>query len=157
NWYLMSLAPDGFIPAINDGSRLAMPVALMRDGAKMFGRTDMGWAGERLLGRDVPAEAPSPAKLSVSFPASGFTFMRSDWSKDARYMLINHGPSGGGHSHADSLSFELHAFGQACAIDSGIGYTYDDPNHRPWYVRTRAHNVLMIDDDDLDRKAAEGR
>jgi hypothetical protein len=117
----------------------------------------MGWAKARLLGKDTPAEAGKPTETSVSFPASGFTFMRSDWSKDARYMLINHGPSGGGHSHADSLSFELHAFGQACAIDSGIGYTYDDPHHRPWYVRTRAHNMLMIDDDDLDRKAAEGR
>jgi hypothetical protein len=95
--------------------------------------------------------------LSVHLPESGFTVMRSDWTPDARYMLINHGPAGGGHSHADSLSFQLHAFGQAMAIDSGIGYTYDDPNHRAWYNRSRAHNMLTVDDDDLDRKAAEGR
>ena len=83
--------------------------------------------------------------------------MRSDWSRDARYMLINHGPSGGGHSHADVLDFEMHAFGQACAVDSGIGYTYDDPNQKPWYVRTGAHNGITIDDLDLNRRAAEGR
>jgi hypothetical protein len=51
----------------------------------------------------------------------------------------------------------MHAFGQAMAIDSGIGYTYDDPNHGPWYKRTKAHNVLMVDDADLDRRAAEGK
>jgi hypothetical protein len=95
--------------------------------------------------------------------------MRSDASPNARYMLINHGPYGGGHSHADCLSFQLHAFGRPLAIDSGIGRTYDDPNHAPWYVRSMAHNMLTVndeelgspaavgdDDDDLDRPAAVG-
>ena len=71
-------------------------------------------------------------------------------------MLINHGPTGGGHSHADSLDFQLHAFGRAMAIDSGIGRTYDDPHHAPWYIRSRSHNLLMVDDADLNRREAEG-
>jgi hypothetical protein len=43
------------------------------------------------------------------------------------------------------------------ALDAGIGETYDDPNHRPWYVTSRAHNMLTIDESNLDRKAAEGK
>src|SRR5439155_5653192 len=113
---------------------------------------------EKLFQINMRPEARAPTDpMSFSFAPSGFTAMRSSWAKDALYMLINHGPSGGGHSHADVLDFELHAYGQACAIDSGIGYTYDDPNHKPWYVRTRAHNTVMIDGDDLNRKDAEGK
>ncbi len=144
-WYFAMLPPDGFIPAINDGSRAVMPRALVEDANNLFGM-------------NMPAEAHAPIRAeSVSLPASGFTAMRSDATPDALYMLINHGPSGGGHSHADSLDFQMHAYGQACAIDSGIGVTYDDPNQKPWYVRTRAHNALMVDGDDLNRTQAEGR
>jgi hypothetical protein len=90
---------------------------------------------------------------SVHLPSSGFTAFRAG----DKYLLINHGPSGGGHSHADSLSFEMHAFGQAMAIDSGIGLSYDDPNHQPWYTQSKAHNMLVVDDSSLDRRQAEGR
>jgi hypothetical protein len=145
-WYFAMLPPDRFIPGINDGSRVKFPEALVRDARDLF----------RL--ENMPAEAGTPIRNeSVCLPASGFTAMRTDDSESALYMLINHGPSGGGHSHADSLDFELHAYGQAMALDSGIGYTYDDPHHHPWYVRTRAHNGITIDGDDLDRKQAEGR
>jgi hypothetical protein len=145
NWYACMLPPDGIVPAINDGSRAVFPAALVRDGEKLFG---MNMRPEARTAMDP---------VSFSFAPSGFTAMRSNWTKDALYMLVNHGPYGGGHSHADVLDFELHAHGQACAIDSGIGYTYDDPHHGPWYKRTRAHNVLMVVGDDLDRRQAEGR
>ncbi len=133
------LPPDGIIPAINDGGRGMFPDALRRDANELF---------------KIPS---APRADSVSFPASGFTAMRTDASKDALYLLINHGPSGGGHSHADSLDFQLHAYGQAMAVDAGIGYTYDDPNQQLWYKRTRAHNGITIDGDDLNRKEAEGK
>ncbi len=90
---------------------------------------------------------------SVHLPASGFTVFRGG----EMYMLINHGPSGGGHSHADSLSFELHAYGRPLAIDSGIGLTYDDPKHVPWYTQSVAHNMLTVDGANIDRRQAEGR
>jgi len=137
-WYFATLPPDGIIPAINDGSRGPMPEALISDARDLF---------------HMPATRRSD---SVFFPESGFTAMRSDGSADALYMLINHGPTGGGHSHADSLDFQLHAFGQALAIDSGIGRTYDDANQAAWYVHTRAHNALVVDDADLNRKEAQG-
>src|ERR1043166_5636089 len=101
--------PDGYLPGINDGSRVRLPAAI----TKRLGQ-------------------------SLALQSSGFTIMCDGEHR----MLINHGPSGGGHSHADCLSFELHAFGRRIAIDAGIGYTYDDPNHKTWYVRSRAHNML---------------
>jgi hypothetical protein len=158
NWYLDMLPPDGILPAINDGPRMPMPAGILQDGVDFFGRLDMRWAQRALLGKTgVPAGGAPPALRSVHFPESGFTALRSDWTPAARFMLINHGPSGGGHSHADSLSFEMHAFGQAMALDAGIGETYDDPNHHSWYITSRAHNMLTIDESNLDRKAAEGK
>ena len=160
NFYLRILPPDGILPGINDGSRAVMPIALMQDGVKLFNRQDMLWIQHALLGANLRDNSGTPPDgTSVCFPDSGFTVMRSDWTKDARYLLINHGPTGGGHSHNDSLDFEL----QACfrpslrRSDSGIGYTYDDPNQNTWYRRTRAHNMIMIDDDDIDRAEAQGK
>ena len=54
------------------------------------------------------------------------------------------------------LSFEAFAYGQALAIDSGIGSTYDDPHHNTWYATSRAHNMLVAADADIDRQAADG-
>ena len=83
--------------------------------------------------------------------------MRSDWTRESPYMVINYGPYGGGHSHADMLSFELFAYGQALAVDAGIGVSYDDPLHRPWYVTSMAHNMLVFDGENLDRRGAVGQ
>jgi hypothetical protein len=156
DFYLGILPPDGVIPAINDGGRNPLPPAILRDGPELFGRSDLGWAAAHVLGAGPKDEGVEPAIRSVHFPASGFTAMRSDWSKDARYLLINHGPYAGGHSHADALSFELHGFGRPLAIDSGIGETYDDPLHTSWYVHSRAHNMLTVDEEDCDRAAGVG-
>jgi hypothetical protein len=165
NWWTYALPPDGVVPAINDGGRLPLPPALLQDGVDLFKRGDMRWVKEHLL--DAPAvaakpltsrvDADRPKQRSVHFPSSGFTILRSDWSRDARYMMINHGPSGGGHSHADALSFEMNAYGLPMAIDAGIGLTYDDPHHRPWYTQAKAHNVLLVDDRNPNRNEAEGR
>lgn len=132
-WFRDILPPDQILPAINDCERTPLPPVL----------------------RDDLASKPSMPR-SIHLPDSGFTIFRSDRSHAARYMLINHGPHGGGHSHADCLSFQLHAFGRPLAIDAGIGRTYDDPHHAPWYVRSVAHNMLTVDDDDIDRPAAVG-
>src|SRR5204862_35412 len=78
NWYACMLPPDRIVPGINDGSRVAFPDALVRDGEKLFGM-------------NMRAEARTPNDpVSFSFAPSGFTAMRSSWTKDALYMLVNH-------------------------------------------------------------------
>ncbi len=130
DFFAAILPPDGILPGINDGSRAALPETIRK-------------------------EAGEPLKTSIHLPKSGFTVMRD--AGTSTYLLINHGPWGGGHSHADSLSFELHAHGKPLAIDCGIGQTYDDPLHASWYIHSRAHNMLTIDGENLDRPAAEGK
>jgi hypothetical protein len=163
DFWLGVLPPGGVLSGINDGSRSPMQPAILQDGKDLFGRSDALWVKRHVLGiksgggDDASSAADEPKRRSVHFPASGFTVMRSDWSNaDARFLLINHGPSGGGHSHADALSFEFSAFGKALAIDAGIGETYDDPLHASWYVHGPAHNMVTVDGADCDRAAAAG-
>jgi hypothetical protein len=173
DFWLGILPPDGILPGINDGSRSPMLPAIFQDGYDLYGRGEMMWVNQHLLGAPPEHESSTsagatsaasttaasviePAFKSIHFPASGFTAMRSDWNKEARYLLINHGPYAGGHSHSDALSFELNAFGKAMAIDAGIGETYDDPLQLSWYVHSRAHNMLTIDGEDCDRAKAQG-
>ncbi len=150
------LTPGGDVPAINDGPRIRLSAGYLRDGARLYGRKDMLWAARHLLGDAGKERGKEPARRSVHFPDSGITVMRSDWTPQSRYLLVNHGPSGGGHSHLDALSFELHAWGQALAIDAGIGRTYDDPLHAPWYRTSAAHNMLAVEGATLERAAARG-
>jgi hypothetical protein len=49
------------------------------------------------------------------------------------------------HSHADQNSFQLHAWGEALAIDSGYYPSYGSPHHVLWSRQTRAHNGILVD------------
>ena len=109
-----------------------------------------------MLGAHVDDPVEMPSGTSIDFRPSGFAVMRTDWSRESPYLVINYGEYGGGHSHPDVLSFELFAYGNALAVDAGIGVSYDDPLHRPWYKTSMAHNMLVIDDANLDRRIAVG-
>jgi hypothetical protein len=131
-WYVKMLPGDGIIPAINDGRRAALPAGILNEGASRF-----------LQAR----------KTSVHLAASGFTILRDD----RFYVLINHGPIAGGHTHHDALSFELHIDHLPIAIDSGIGPSYDDPLYESWYTTPAAHNMLEVAGAKLDRANAQGQ
>jgi hypothetical protein len=152
--YLMS--PLGTQPAVNDGGRGRFNSDFFVDGGRGFDRPDFLWLAKNLLGADIDDPMEEPAFTSMDFRPSGFAVMRQNWTKESPYLMINYGPWGGGHSHPDILSFELFAYGEAMAVDAGIGVSYDDPHHRPWYVTSKAHNMLVFDDAKLDRKDAVG-
>tara|TARA_B100001123_G_scaffold441681_1_gene583449 strand:- start:884 stop:1846 length:963 start_codon:yes stop_codon:yes gene_type:complete len=152
--YLMS--PMGTQPAVNDGGRGRFDYNLFVDGGRSFNRPDFLWTAKNLLGATVDDFVEPPSATSMDFRPSGFAVMRQDWTRDSAYLVINYGPWGGGHSHADIMSFELFAYGEAMAVDAGIGVSYDDPNHRPWYVTSKAHNMMVFGDQNLDRREAVG-
>ena len=152
--YLMS--PLGTQPAVNDAGRSRFDARILIDGGREFSRSDMLWVSRNLLGASIPDGGDPPARTSVDFRPSGFAVMRQDWTRDSPYMVINYGGYGGGHSHADILSFELFAYGAALVVDAGVGRSYDDPLHGTWYRTSRAHSVLLYDDADLDRRIAIG-
>ncbi len=157
NHWMYLISPLGTQPAVNDGGRGRFNRDIFIDGGRAFNRPDMLWVARNLLGADVDDVVEPPAGTSIDFRPSGFAVMRGDWTRESPFMVINYGEYGGGHSHPDILSFELFAYGNALAVDAGIGVSYDDPLHGPWYKTSRAHNMLVIDDANLDRRIAVGQ
>jgi hypothetical protein len=86
-----------------------------------------------------------PGGASVDLPDSGFVVIRSGWKPGDLWFLLNYGPYGGGHSHAEALAFQLWSGGTPVAVDCGRGVNYDDPLHESWYVTPHAHNMVVVD------------
>lgn len=158
DWWISMIAPTGEIPAINDSHRGIFPAFILQDGAEFFRKPYVYGVLANLLGMKSPAlPALLPTFVSRHMPASGFSVMRSDWSRDALYMNINYGKWNGSHTHYDMLDFELYAYGAALAVDAGLGLTYDDPLYIPWYRSSRAHNMVTVNDQNIDREGCEGK
>ena len=157
DWWITMLAPTGEIPAINDSHRGLFPVFILQDGAEFFNKPEVYGVLRNLFGvSDSRARVTLPLFTSRHMPASGFTVMRTDWTRDALYMNINYGKWNGSHTHNDLLDFEIYAYGRALAVDAGLGLTYDDPLYIPWYKSSRAHNVVVVNDRNMERESVEG-
>ena len=156
DWWLTLITPTGEAPAINDSQRGLFPVRLLEDAERFYSKPEIEGVLHSIFGVSNSPNPLYPSFTSRSMPASGFTVMRTDWSRDALYMNINHGRWSPTHTHNDILSFELYAYGRALAIDAGIGTTYDDPIHVSWYQSSRAHNMVVVNDKNLQRENHEG-
>lgn len=132
------IRPDNTFPEINDGF-IRWNFKRLAKAGKKFGRDDFVFIGtDGKLGK-------TPRETSVNFDDAGLYVMRSDWTKDAHYLLFDAGPYGGPHGHEDKLSIEAFAFGQPFIVDSG-SYTYEkkDP-FRPYFVGSQGHNTILVD------------
>jgi len=156
DWWIAMLAPTGEIPAINDSHRGLFPIRILRDGAEFFGKPEVYGVMKSIFGVDTGLNATLPSYTSRHMSASGFTVMRSDWSREALYMNINYGKFSGFHTHNDMLDFEIYAYGKAMAVDAGIGLTYDDTLYIPWYQSSKAHNMVVVNERNMERKDIEG-
>jgi hypothetical protein len=156
DWWIAMLAPTGEVPAINDSHRGLFPIGILQDGAEFYSKREIYGVLKNLFNIAVTDPVPLPSFTSRHMPASGFTVMRSDWTRDALYMNINYGKFAGFHSHNDLLDFEVYAYGKALAVDAGIGLTYDDPLYIPWYQSSKAHNMVVVHDENLVRKEIAG-
>ena len=157
DWWIAMLAPTGEIPAINDSHRGLFPAFILQDGAEFYNKPYVGGVLRNLFSSAPAAtQVPLPPFVSRHMPASGFTVLRSDWTRDALYMNVNYGKWNGAHTHNDMLDFEIYAYGKALAVDAGIGLTYDDPLYVPWYKSSRAHNMVTVNDRNMDREGIEG-
>lgn len=162
--------PDGTSPYLgdDDGGKLLMlhtarpgdwrtvlstGAAMFSDGQYKFVAGDyyeetyflLGESGHNAF-RRIPAV--SPQKKGRAFHEGGYFVMRSGWTKDANFLLIDCGPHGMmncGHAHADALSFELSALGTTFLVDPG---TYSYTNSSEWrnvFRSTSMHNCLTVD------------
>jgi hypothetical protein len=156
-WWMLATNPLGGLPCLNDSAARSIPAHLLLEGAERYSRPDFLYVADRLMrGAAKPGGTP-PKTTSVHLEPSGATVMRSGWSREDNYLFLNHGTRNLGHSHRAALDFELYGRGGALALDAGRGHSYDDPLHGPWYTAARAHNMLVVNEADVDKRTARGR
>lgn len=165
--------PDGCMPAIGDADGgWLLPLAPRRSpddlrgvfavAAAVFGRPDFAWAANGvapevlwLLGpaglRAFEALAPAPPASNPSrlFWHGGYAVMASGWEQDAHHLVFDAGPLGcpvsGAHGHADLLSVQCSAFGEAFVVDPGTYVYTAEPAWRDYFRSTAAHSALTVD------------
>lgn len=126
-WLHSVLHPDGQIPLLNDSAfGICSQPAL-----------SIGSGHETTDGLTVLSE-------------SGYYVIR-DTEKE-HFLIFDAGPMGAdhrsGHTHCDTLSYELSVSGRRIIVDSGVSDYYSDFNMRNFYRSTRAHNTVSIDNEE---------
>ncbi len=93
----------------------------------------------------VPLETLPAARL---FADVGTVFTHSALTRpeDNVRLIFHASPYGGhGHSHADQNSFHIIAYNEHLLLDSGYYTPTGDPHRENYYVRTKAHNTILVD------------
>ncbi len=138
DYFLFSMQPTRKTPALNDSSAGDVK-RWMETGAGLFtNRQDFLW-----VATDGKKGHP-PTQTSYRFPYAGQFFMRSGWDRNALWLCMEGGPFGFGHQHEDKLGITLTAYGKALLVEGGV-YTYDASDWRRYVLSSRAHNVVMVD------------
>ena len=142
---MRAMSPDRDVPPFNDSWPLDVP-RVLAEGLRLFpGRQDWEW-----IATDGKSGSP-PGETSLTFPYAGWAVMRSGWTRDARFLMMECGPFGYGHQHEDKLSFVLHAFGARLVFDAG-SYAYDASDMRRYVLSARGHNVIHVDGMEQNRR-----
>jgi hypothetical protein len=75
-----------------------------------------------------------------------FTHSRITEPEENVRFIFHASPYGGqGHAHADQNSFHVIAYNEHLLLDSGYYTPTGDPHREEWYVRTMAHNTILVD------------
>jgi len=144
-YFLDSMQPDRTTPPLNDSGANSV-MSYLREGARLFPqRADFRWAATG------GKEGKPPDHTSHEFPYAGQFVMRSGWDRDALWLCMDGGPFGFGHQHEDKLSVNLTAFGRPLLVEGGT-YTYDASEWRRYVLSSRAHNVVLVDGLDQNRR-----
>lgn len=141
NYLLYATGPDWRVPGLNDSGH-TLPDSALAKGLSYFPeRTDFQWVITR------GAKGDRPKETSYAFEYAGHYVMRSDWTRDARFFLLDAGPFGSGHQHEDKLGFTMQAHGWWWIVEGG-SYMYDKSRWRRYVLSTRAHNTARVDGED---------
>ncbi len=157
-------APDGQVPLIGDStlSDSYIRFSALAGGAAFLGYTDGASATvdeatlwllgpERALRSPLSGEVLAPP-ASQAFPEGGYFIMRDSDGRGAPFLIFDCGPFGyrpaPGHSHADALSFELHACGRPLVVDPGVYSYHLGGQWRNYFRSTPAHNTVAVDGED---------
>ncbi len=156
----LTMTPIGVNCAFNDCGRSTRYADFLIEMGEVFQRGDfIGAVQHRLTPPEranLSVEPALPAFKSILFPYSMFAVMRENWQPDAYFMMINYGPWAN-HAHYDILDFEAYANGVPLALDAGLGEKgYLQPNHVSWYKQSPAHNMLMVDHANTNKRFIHG-
>ena len=151
------LQPDGTEPALSDTYR-ASGLSIINSASLQLGTPGTVFTRARI--RDVfkLGQAAALQTFSVTgtedltgrgqdyaMPVSGYWITRSGEDRQARQIIIDAGPTGGGtHGHLDLLNFELYGYGRPLIADPGP-YQIDASSQRKYVRSTPAHNTISID------------
>lgn len=140
------MMPDGTTPDLNDGHRYQVS-RLMTLRARIAPENPM----VRWLVRGDQTAAPKEKSLALAW--SGFVVMRTGWTQDAVWALLDGGPFGRAHQHEDKLNVLFYANGKLLLTEGG-NYAYDASPMRSYVLDTASHNTVRVDGKPQNRKVS---
>ncbi|MBA4387543.1 MAG: hypothetical protein C0404_06150 [Verrucomicrobia bacterium] len=147
---LHMINPDGACTKFEDGSASRDNHASEWFLSKMYKRAlpveARAPGGLVVFARNIPngqPEAPARFPLAVHFPNGGFAAARNSWNADASALIVKLDGYGGGHSHADFLSFSFAWKGRTIIDEQGT-YSYNDDRKSVACKLTPSHSVLLL-------------
>ncbi len=147
-WAIALAKPTGRIPSFGDCNATHFRSSIYKPILKWLDLP--GWVDTMVYGTDGPLPPFLVWPVEGQEQWSGYYVMRSDWTKDARFMMIDCGPWGISHQHGDRLSFVVTAYGADLIIDpTSTIYHSDKPD--ALLSRQNAsflHNTITVDDVD---------
>tara|TARA_B100000029_G_C17514261_1_gene937447 strand:- start:602 stop:1588 length:987 start_codon:yes stop_codon:yes gene_type:complete len=138
--YARLSTPTRMSPGVNDDAAVFRDHRpLLRLAADLFDRDD--W---RYLATDG-REGVAPRYRSVLMPSAQLVAMRSDWSRQARWLFFKVSPQGNAHHHRDTLAIQIHAGGRPLLIEPYTGdYAFErDVYNRSWWHSTPTLGARM--------------
>ena len=117
---------------------------------EMTPRSSVGvYAYKDFLWRDtsVPSADPAESKLSHLSSGPGFVYARSSWDDDATYFFLKCGDRFTAHQHLDVGHFLIYKH-EELAGDGGYYVDWESPHVVDYYVRSIAHNTVLVHDPD---------
>lgn len=94
-----------------------------------------------LYGAPVIAQHPTP--FTSSFLSSGWVSLRNEWQGNRVWVGLNALIAGGGHQHADRLTFTMYSQETLLALEKGT--PYNENVTRTLGTLTPMHNTVVVD------------
>ncbi|RLQ96128.1 heparinase II/III domain-containing protein [Falsibacillus albus] len=95
-------------------------------------------------GADDLGEPVNTSIPSHNFENAGMGILRAGTYPEQNYVLMDYGPYGGSHGHADKLHIDLFGKDTVLAPDFGTP-SYGNSLYQDWYKQTISHNTVAVD------------
>lgn len=165
-----AVLPDGFVPALNDGSP-QRPIDGVRAVAAGYRLSDM-WSGgvertplHRTMSSqefvqlfrkdpDFPAiDSAPPVQAAYDLAGFGLAVIKSDLTPTANLVAADHSLQVSGHEHRDLLQILPMFAGRMVSHDYGYMGGWQGVDRHAWAQHTVAHNTVVVDRQDQSSQA----